>query len=333
MEDVERCELCGAVEFLSFIKGRDRGHGVEGEFQLVTCLGCGLTFVNPRPDSEEIKRFYPAEYSAHAQTGGPAHSQRLTPLRRRIYSLFYNYPHGNRGAPILPKILLLPLKWTVFKNAIPYQGEGRILDIGAGSGSFLASMKALGWDSYGVDISPKAVERARALGVKVFQGEVSDASFPQRFFDVITLRAVLEHVHHPVETLREVYRILKDQGIVYVVVPNIASLNFWLFGRFWFGLEVPRHLYAYSPSVMKCLAKKAGFEVLSTRFRSSTLGLRASLQYWYDDRTGFKGNRPFMSSKTVRLVGKIWRGATDLFRLGDTVEYRLGKMASGRSVK
>jgi 2-polyprenyl-3-methyl-5-hydroxy-6-metoxy-1,4-benzoquinol methylase len=333
METIRCCELCGGAEFSLFIKGRDRGHGVEGEFQLVRCLGCGLIFVNPRPDREEIKRFYPAEYSAHVETGGPAHSQRLTPLRRRINSLFYNYPHGNQGRAILPKILLLPLKWTALKNAIPYQGEGKILDIGAGSGSFLASMKALGWDSYGVDISPKAVERARALGVKMFQGEVSDASFPNRFFDVITLRAVLEHVHHPVETLREVYRILKDQGIVYVVVPNIASLNFWLFGRFWFGLEAPRHLYAYSPSVIRCLAKKAGFEVLSTRFRSSTLGLRGSLQYWYDDRTGFEGNRSFMSSKAVRLVGRIWRKVTDLFRLGDTVEYRFCKKASVRSVK
>jgi len=333
VETVERCELCGGVEFPLFIKGRDRVHGIGGEFQLVKCINCGLIFVNPRPDAEEIKRFYPAAYGPHAETGGPTHSHRLSPLRRRIYSLFYNYPHDNQGKGILLKILLLPVKWAAVKNTIPFLGEGKILDIGAGTGSFLASMKALGWDPYGVDISSEAVKRARGLGVKMFQGRVQDASFPDRFFDVITLRALLEHVHHPVETLQEVHRILGDRGIVYIVVPNISGLNFWLFGRYWYALEVPRHLYAYSPSVIKHLAKKAGFEVLSMRFRSSTLGLRASLQYWYDDRMGFKGNRPFMSSKAVRLIGKIWRGTTDLFRLGDTVEYRLGKMAPGRSVE
>jgi SAM-dependent methyltransferase len=217
------------------------------------------------------------------------------------------------------------MKWVVGANTIPFQGEGKILDIGAGSGSFLASMKTLGWDPYGVDISAEAVARAQRLGIRMVQGEVRDAPFPDSFFDVITLRAVLEHVHHPVETLREVRRFLKDQGRVYVVVPNIASLNFWLFGGFWYALEVPRHLYAYSPRVMRGLAEKAGFVVLSVRFRSSTLGLRASLQYWYDDRKGFKGDRPFMSSKGIRLAAKIWRAATDLLRLGDTVEYQLGK--------
>jgi SAM-dependent methyltransferase len=218
------------------------------------------------------------------------------------------------------------VKWAVAGNTIPYRGEGKILDVGAGSGSFLASMKALGWDAYGVDIGPEAVERAQSLGVKMFRGEVQDASFPDRFFDLVTLRAVLEHVHQPVETLREVHRILKDGGFVYIVVPNIASLNFWLFGRFWYALEAPRHLYAYSPTVMKHLAGKTGFEVLSMRFRSSTLGLRASLQYWYDDRMGLKGDRPFLSSKAVRLIAKTWRGVTDLIRLGDIVEYRFAKM-------
>jgi SAM-dependent methyltransferase len=224
------------------------------------------------------------------------------------------------------------VKWAVARNTIAFQGEGKILDIGAGSGSFLASMKALGWDPYGVDISPEAVERARGLGAKMFLGEVQNASFPERFFDVITLRAVLEHVHQPVETLRAVHRILKDQGMVYIVVPNIASLNFRLFGRFWYALEAPRHLYAYSPNVMRRLARKTEFEVLSMRFRSSTRGLRASLQYWYDDRKGFEANRPLMSSKALRLVGKIWRRITDLLHLGDTVEYRLVKMVSGRSM-
>lgn len=333
METVDHCELCGRTEFSPFLKTRDRLYGIGDEFQLVRCRDCGLIFINPRPDQEEIKQFYPATYGPHAETSGLSHSHRLSPLRRRIHSLFYNYPHGDQGGGLLLKTFLLPVKWTVAKNVIPFQGEGKILDIGAGSGSFVASMKALGWDPYGVDISPEAVSRARALGVKMFQGEVHEASFPDRFFDVLTLRAVLEHVHHPVETLREVHRILSDPGIVYVVVPNIVSLNFWLFRRFWFALEAPRHLYAYSPSVMKQLAEKTGFEILSMRFRSSTLGLRASLQYWYNDRKGYTGNGPFLSSKAVRFIAKIWRRATDRFRLGDTVEYRFGKATSGRLMK
>ncbi len=326
METVERCELCGGTEFSPLLRSRDRLHGVGGEFHLVRCPGCRLIFVNPRPDRDEIKDFYPAEYGPHAEATGPSHTRRLSPLRRRIYSLFYNYPADGKKNGIILKALLFPAKWALARNAIPFRGEGKILDVGAGSGSFLASMKALGWDPYGVDISPEAVQRARGLGIEMFLGEVQEASFPNRFFDVVTMRAVLEHVHQPVETLRAVHRILKNQGMVYIVVPNVASLNFWLFRNFWYALETPRHLYAYSPSVMRRVAEKAGFEVRSMRFRSSTLGLRASLQYWYDARKGFKGEKPFMSSRAVRFVGRVWRGVTDLLRIGDTVEYRLVKV-------
>jgi hypothetical protein len=76
---------------------------------------------------------------------------------------------------------------------------------------------------------------------------------------------------------------------------------------------------------MQELATKTGFQVVSVRFRSSTLGLRASLQYWYDDRVGFKGRKPFLSSRGLRMIAKIWRRTTDLLRLGDAVEYRLAK--------
>jgi 2-polyprenyl-3-methyl-5-hydroxy-6-metoxy-1,4-benzoquinol methylase len=287
--------------------------------------------VNPRPDKEEIQGFYPEGYAAHAETSGPSHDHRLGRLRRRLNTLFYNYPDGETSRRIFIKGILWPLKWVMARHTIPFQGDGRILDIGAGSGSFLACMKALGWDVYGVDVNPNAAERARCLGVRMFQGEVEEAAFPDRFFDVITLRAVLEHVHHPVETLGEVRRILKDQGMVYIVVPNIASLSFWIFGGFWYGLDLPRHLYAYSPKAMRRLAERTGFKILSVRFRSSTLGFRGSLQYWYDDWRGKKGTYPFMTNRGIRLAGKVWRGATDLVRLGDTAEYKLRKAVFERS--
>jgi len=331
METVACCELCGGTDFSTLLTAKDRLHGIEGEFHVVKCEDCGLVFVNPRPDQEEIKRFYPSEYGPHAQRPGPSHAHRLSPLRRRIYSLFYDYPPRDGRNRVVSRTLFLPFKWVAGRNVIPFRGSGKILDIGAGSGSFLASMKALGWDPYGVDISSEAVERARSLGLTMFHGEVGDVPFPEAFFDVITLRAVLEHVHHPVNSLREVYRILKAQGVVYIVVPNIASLNFRIFGRFWYALEAPRHLYAYSPRVMRRLAKKAGFKILSERFRSSTLGLRASLQYWHDERKGVRGEDPFMSSRGVRWAGRIWRVVTDVLHLGDTVEYRLVKEARNSS--
>jgi len=287
VETVERCELCGDAKFSPFIRGRDRGHGLEGEFQLVKCINCGLIFINPRPDTEEIKRFYPAAYGPHAETSGPTHGHRLSPLRRHIYSLFYNYPHDNQGKGILLKILLLPVKWAVARNTIPFQGEGKILDIGAGSGSFLASMKALGWDPYGVDIFSEAVERAKSLGVKMFQGEVQEASFPERFFDVITLRAVLEHVHHPVETLQEVHRILKDKGIVYGLAWKFPVIS----------MPIRRVLYGIWPRRQGLKFCPRGFaRVLWASGEASSIGMMT-------ERVSKKTGPSYRAKRSVLLEG------------------------------
>jgi SAM-dependent methyltransferase len=132
-------------------------------------------------------------------------------------------------------------KWAAFllsfmmaKGAVPYRGEGKFLDVGCGGGSYLYRLKQWGWKVYGVEPSATGTEQSRSLGLSVHQGQVEDAKFPAGYFDVARLNHVLEHLPDPRKTFREIHRILKTDGVVYLTLPNTESLNFWLFKENWF---------------------------------------------------------------------------------------------------
>ena len=76
---------------------------------------------------------------------------------------------------------------------------------------------------------------------------LKDAHFENSFFDVIRLSHVIEHLPNPKATFREIHRILKPDGIIYLTVPNTRSLVFWLFRENWYALDAPRHVISYSP--------------------------------------------------------------------------------------
>jgi 2-polyprenyl-3-methyl-5-hydroxy-6-metoxy-1,4-benzoquinol methylase len=155
------------------------------------------------------------------------------------------------------------LAWTLSfvttKEVIPYRGAGKILDIGCGGG-YLYRLKQ--WVGI-LTASSRAtgVKQARSLGVDVAHGMVEDGHFESDFFDVIRLSNVVDHLARPKETFREIRRILKPEGIVYLTVPNTRSLVFWLFRQTWYALVAPRHVISYSPRTLKALADATGFEV------------------------------------------------------------------------
>src|SRR5208283_4697550 len=113
---------------------------------------------------------------------------------------------------------------------------------GCGDGRFLALMRDAGWDVYGIEPDPVAAKVAqRELGTSVTVGALEDAGFPDEAFDAVTLSHVIEHVHDPVALLAECRRVLKPDGSVVIVTPNIRSLGHQKFQSLWRGLEPPRH--------------------------------------------------------------------------------------------
>jgi SAM-dependent methyltransferase len=152
---------------------------------------------------------------------------------------------------------------------LPYRAAGRLLDVGAGNGAFMAAMRELGWDVDGLEVDERAREAACAVnGVILRAGTIEQQQFPDESFDAVVLRHVLEHMTDPLGVLRECHRVLKVGGRLAVVTPNAHSLGARLFGVHWRGLEPPRHLQVFTLASLECAARTAGFERIAARSTS-----------------------------------------------------------------
>ena len=102
--------------------------------------------------------------------------------------------------------------------------RGRLLDVGSGNGLFLHQMKRLGGAVAGVELDGRAASVARAkFGLEVFEGPLEEATFPDEYFDAITMNHVIEHVLDPVGLLKECRRVLRPGGKLVVTTLNIQK--------------------------------------------------------------------------------------------------------------
>jgi SAM-dependent methyltransferase len=153
------------------------------------------------------------------------------------------------------------------------------LDFGCGSGSFLARMHRRGWKVTGIDASARTVQRLRRhLPLPVLLGSLPHPGLNPETFDVITMWQSLEHVHYPLEILREAFRLLAPGGKLLVVVPNIDSLPFRWFGPAWYGLDLPRHLTHFTPMTLRAMLERAGLQVGPVQMVRHSHWLRGSAQ-------------------------------------------------------
>jgi SAM-dependent methyltransferase len=145
-----------------------------------------------------------------------------------------------------------------------YKTSGAILDIGCSSGAFLGTMRGELWKLHGIEMEAQTAAKARATtGAEVFVGDAVDAPFAAESFDVITCFDLLEHVYQPRQFLMKVREWLKPGGIVYIALPNIDSWESRILGTYWFGLELPRHLFHFSPRSLRYVMKSLGFSEIS----------------------------------------------------------------------
>ncbi len=143
---------------------------------------------------------------------------------------------------------------------------GRLLDVGAGRGRFVAAAAAAGYEARGLEPSPGAVVAARALhGVELEPVGVEGASIEPGRLDAVVLWHVLEHVAAPAEALERVATWLQPGGGLLVGVPNVASLQARLGGRRWFHLDPERHRTHFTPAGLGILLNRTGFDAVDER--------------------------------------------------------------------
>jgi SAM-dependent methyltransferase len=268
------CALCAGRRFSVVHRACPDSRGRHpGRFDVVRCADCGLVQTNPRPDPDAIGAYYAADYGPHARPADAGPPGLALRLARSLLHLPYRLRYG----PVDPR------------PALPRAGA-RVLDIGCGSGRDLAELAVRGWEVWGIEPSPQAAEAARQhLGVgaeRIHVGRAEEARFEPASFDLVTAWHVLEHLHDPAAVLRGARAWLRPGGTLQLAVPDVESLESRLFGRRWFGLDLPRHLYHFAPATLGALLERSGFRVL-----------RIVPEYQANSLSGSVARRPYRPSR------------------------------------
>ena len=108
-----------------------------------------------------------------------------------------------------------------------------------------------------------AAEIARSYGIFVYSGRLSDIlqSDVGERFDVVRFNHVLEHSLSPAERIVDGNVLLKSNGRLIVSGPNIDSAAFFLFQKYWSGLDLPRHLYDFTPVTLRRYCENANLQI------------------------------------------------------------------------
>ena len=262
------CFVCGDAAAEPVWTTRDRAFAVPGLYTVVRCRRCGFLYQRPRVRDEHLADCYPDHYPRH-QESSPRIPFKGSPARVRAVrwalatGLGYARFRPARAGPLTrlhARLLLRRLAWS----CPPWRGEGRLLDVGCGSGGMLGVARALGWQTAGIEVDPDAAGRALGFADEIHVGDVLSAPFAPGRFDVVTAFHVLEHVPDPVGVMRRMLAWLAPGGLLIVEVPNAGGLGAWLFGPAWSGLELPRHLSQFTPESLAAVAARAGGGIVSS---------------------------------------------------------------------
>ena len=241
------CNICGSRDYTlicnCIIAPADAAIGPK-TLDLAKCRQCGLVFVSPQPvfSKEELDNLYSQDYF---QTG---------------YMKFYAAEKKSAVQSNEAFSYRLALIERFKKN-------GRMLEIGCATGEFLRLSREMGWRVQGIEISRYAADNAiKNYNLEVFKGALEEACLSPASFDVIVAGDILEHMPDPKGFLMRIETLLKNDGIVYIAVPNFASFHYWFMSviakfthKNYFVL--PHHLYHFSAATLTRLLGDVGFSV------------------------------------------------------------------------
>ena len=175
--------------------------------------------------------------------------------------------------------------------------DNSVLDVGCGSGIYLHQLKYLGYKNLmGIDpyIEQSSYNTKELSIVKKSIYELDGS------FDFIMMNHSFEHVLDPLNTLKEVYRLLKPKRYALISIPIASSYAFRYYAEDWFQLDAPRHIFIHSESSIRLLAKMANFQVSDIIYDSTAFSLFMSDNY----KKGISYNQLKMSRIARKSINK-----------------------------
>ena len=225
------CDLCGSDAPVELFK--------KDGFRHVECSHCDLIYVNPR-----LKN--PVEHQENFYDNLVVSSGDFNKLARQDYTGSRKMRHMKEAAEYLP-----------------YNLNGRILDVGCGFGGFLKGAAEQGWRyPEGIEVAPQATEYAS----KFFPVETrpfEETEHTDYLFDVVRLHNVIEHVRSPKAVIMTAHKNLRSGGLLVINTPNYRSISSTLCREKWHYIGGNDHIYLFTPKTISHLLTKNGFKIVN----------------------------------------------------------------------
>ncbi len=238
------CALCGPGP-------RQRPLHAFPPYGVVSCEGCGLVFLSPRPREEAALALYqdPAYYDS--ETKGHGYDEYLEVRDNWLRTFRHRLHRIGR-----------------------YQPRGRLLDVGCGPGFLLDAAAALGYEAWGIDPSAYAVALASERHPdRVRVAVLETADFAPQSFDLVIAADAFEHVYAPLRVLAAAERLLRPDGVLAITTPDPTSLLARVSGRGWVSFKIPEHVYYWSPgTIRRALAPTFSVRELTSAGQYATAG-------------------------------------------------------------
>jgi 2-polyprenyl-3-methyl-5-hydroxy-6-metoxy-1,4-benzoquinol methylase len=204
-----------------------------------SCPRCGLAF-GVAGDAAEVHDLYRGDVYFDTYGGG-AVSDEPEPLREQEARV----------------------RVGVLRRAVP---SGKVLEVGAAGGHFLAEARRAGYDVAGIEPTDNGVASARRrFSLELMQGFVEEIDLPPASFDAICAFHVLEHIPEPLATLQRLRGWLRPGGAALFEVPNAISRQARRKGAEWRHLDLAHHVAQFTPAALGALLTRAGFTVESVQ--------------------------------------------------------------------
>lgn len=229
------------------------------------------------------------------------------------YRLSRNGIYGEDYAPWSKKDkeeekMISQAKKTAFRNQIEQlprdvlRKKGKALDVGTGAGYLLEILKEFGFDVSGTEVSTYWKETVeKKFPNRVFLGELETANFENEFFDLVLLTDVLEHLSDPKKTLREVGRILKPGGYLFLTSPNSDSVTRKLLGKKWFQYKY-EHLFYFNRKSLNWLLCENNLRLV--KFKNNWKKFSFNYYYYYFQKYSFFGIEKLIKTFFRLVLGR-----------------------------
>ncbi|MGB2906157.1 MAG: class I SAM-dependent methyltransferase [Candidatus Aminicenantaceae bacterium] len=298
MQQLEACPVCGGRSLSVFrstnieaqaltpedVKITDKAYGKI--WGLERCAGCSHVFANPRPTPEFIQSLY-------ADIVDPLYQEEAEGRQKNFERIL-----------------------TRLEKLRPDRGP--LFDVGAATGILMNMARERGWEPQGVEPSSWAVATARdRYGLHIRAGDFETSEIAKDRFAAVTMVDFIEHIPDPGAALVKAREILRSDGVLCLVTPDISSLAARLAGRRWWHYR-PAHLAYFSYGSLRTALNQAGLKILRTRRYAWTF----SAHYLLTRVSPLK-----LLVKNPRLAS-FWRRVPIKLALGDSLEIYAGKSTS-----